>query len=136
MPNVTEEQIEAGKNVLALELRRPAMTGEALSLGAIAEAIYLAMSSSPPVSETVDERTGEELPICEGCAKPVRRGQFINVYDVGPVHIDCDNPDATTDPSLVDGEAGPVFVMLGNPMRYFRAADAALAAMPQTEVGK
>jgi hypothetical protein len=87
------------------------------------------------VTEAVDERTGEELSLCEACCQPVRRGQFINVYDVGPVHIDCANPDATTDPDVECDESGPVYVMLGNPLRYYRAVEPAAmsAARPAVD---
>lgn len=49
--------------------------------------------------------------ICEGCGKPVLRGQFVHCYtDVGEVHVDCERPNALSgDPEAV--------VLLGEPLR-------------------
>lgn len=59
---------------------------------------------------------------CEGCGHFVERGQFVHAYDdVGEVHVDCENPFATADVEEVDPDAGPVFVLLGQPLRRFKA---------------
>ena len=65
-----------------------------------------------------------EPPICEGCSKPVLRGQFCHAYDdVGEVHVNCDEPNATTDPSVIDDYAGPVYVLLGSPLTRYRVSE-------------
>lgn len=62
-----------------------------------------------------------EPPRCEGCDHFIERGQFVHCYDdVGEVHVDCEKPFASTDPEAVDEEAGPVFVLLGQPLRRFK----------------
>jgi hypothetical protein len=63
-----------------------------------------------------------EPPVCEGCGKAVLRGQFIHHYDdAGAVHVNCDDPNASTDPLAVDEGAGPVYVLLGSPLMLYKA---------------
>jgi hypothetical protein len=52
----------------------------------------------------------------------IERGQFVHCYDdVGEVHVDCDKPFASVeDPEAVDPDAGPIFVLLGQPLSRFR----------------
>jgi hypothetical protein len=66
---------------------------------------------------------------CEGCGHTVERGQFVNAYDdVGEVHVNCEQPWATPDDvSEVDPEAGPIYVLLGQPLKRFRVVDPANA---------
>lgn len=64
---------------------------------------------------------------CEGCGKPVRRGQFVNAYDdVGEVHVDCANPWATPKPDDL-----PIYVLLGDPLVRFRVKHDGLAEAVQ-----
>ena len=59
---------------------------------------------------------------CEGCGHFVERGQFVHCYDdVGEVHVNCEQPWATpADVRAVDPEAGPIYVLLGQPLSHFR----------------
>lgn len=66
---------------------------------------------------------GEPL-LCEGCDKPVLRGQFVHVYrDVGEVHVDCDHPFAVPLLPTLDDDDQPMpeFILLGQPLMRFPA---------------
>lgn len=79
-----------------------------------------------PRARTVAKRSGYlegEPPRCEGCGHSIDRGQFVHCYhDVGEVHVNCEQPWATpADVAEVDPEAGPIYVLLGQPLTRFRA---------------
>lgn len=64
-----------------------------------------------------------EPPRCEGCGHSIERGQFVHCFhDVGEVHVNCESPFASTDVDAVDEIAGPVFVLLGQPLTRFRVS--------------
>jgi hypothetical protein len=64
-----------------------------------------------------------EPPRCEGCGHFIERGQFVHCYDdVGEVHHNCEHPFSSTDVSAIDPNAGPVYVLLGQPLQRFRVS--------------
>ena len=76
--------------------------------------------------------------LCELCGKPVRRGQFVNVYDdVGEAHLDCERPYALPK-ALTPAPQGdafmPTFVLLGDPMLLFHVYGVEEAVSPAGSV--
>ena len=64
---------------------------------------------------------------CEGCGLPVCVGHAVHLYDdVGEVHFDCDNPyrlPTSEEKRDAEAEAGPVYVLLGEPTGLYDAPE-------------